>query len=85
MADRFSESRTEWCPVADSCGSNLQAQDSQAGVVCLELQAEALEELMGLEDPQDLRTTVPRLLWEHRKLEKLLNGFVAVHATPGTI
>lgn len=41
-------------------------------------QSEALEELLGLEDPGKPATQLPRLLLEHRALDKLLSGFVAV-------
>ncbi len=40
----------------------------------------ALEELMEAEDPGDPRTAVPRLLAEHRHIEKLLSGFITVPA-----
>jgi len=57
-------------------------RDSFAFVLHPLAQVEALEELMDMEDPGDSRTTAPRVLWEHRKIEKLLNGFVAVSAWP---
>jgi hypothetical protein len=41
-------------------------------------QAEALEELMGLEEPSKPATLLPHRLLEHRALDKLLSGFVAV-------
>lgn len=58
------------------------ARDSFAFVLHPLAQVEALEELMEMEDPGDRRTAAPRVLWEHRKIEKLLNGFVAVSARP---
>ena len=35
---------------------------------------------MGLEDPAKPATLLPRLLLEHRSLDKLLTGFVAVRS-----
>jgi hypothetical protein len=43
-------------------------------------QSEALEELMGMENPARPATRLPRLLLEHRSLDKLLTGFVAVRS-----
>ena len=46
-------------------------------------QSEALEELLGLEDASKPATALPRLLLEHRALDKLLSGFVAVSLGSG--
>lgn len=43
-------------------------------------QGEALEEMMQYEDPVKPVTRLPRLLLEHRSVEKLLSGFMVVRA-----